>query len=172
AAGLQLAADVEAALEASGPAVIGAVINTIDDQLKRGTFADELRLEDLHVLVTLLDVARTHGRTVVISADHGHVLAQPDDGGTGAFQGGGTGGERWRVADRAPGENEVVLRGERVLLGGEAGVLAPFDDDFRYGAKAGGYHGGATPDEVLVPVAVFMPAGIDPPVGWEPTSQV
>ena len=44
-------------------------------------------------------------------------------------------------------------------------MLAPFDDDFRYGAKAGGYHGGATPEEVLVPVAVFMPAGIDPPAG-------
>ncbi|HUP68596.1 MAG TPA: BREX-2 system phosphatase PglZ [Acidimicrobiales bacterium] len=172
AAGSQLAADVETALGASGPTVVGVVINTIDDQLKRGTFADELRLEDLHALVTLLDTARTHGRTVVISADHGHVLAQPDDGGTGAFQGGGSGGERWREADREPKDNEVVLRGERVLLGGAAGVLAPFDDDFRYGAKAGGYHGGATPEEVLVPVAAFVPAGIDLPEGWEHGPQV
>ena len=73
------------------------------------------------------------------------------------------------MADRrsCAGEHEVLLRGDRVLLGGDAGILAPFDDDFRYGAKAGGYHGGATPEEVLVPVAVFIPAGIDPPAGWE-----
>lgn len=171
-AGSSLAAEVDAALGPGGPPVVGVVINTIDDQLKRGTFADELRLVDLHALVSLLEAARTHGRTVVISADHGHVLAQPDAGGAGAFQGGGTGGERWRVADRPPGPNEVVLRGERVRLGGEGGVLAPWDDDFRYGAKAGGYHGGATPEEVLVPVAVFTPAGIPAPSGWEHAAQV
>lgn len=172
AAGSSLSVDVDTALGAGGPAVVGVVINTIDDHLKRGTFTEALRLGDLHALVALLGAARTHGRAVVISADHGHVLAQPDDGGMGTFLGGGTGGERWRTADRAPGDNEVLLRGDRVLLGGEAGVLAPFDDDFRYGAKAGGYHGGATPEEVLVPVAVFMPAGIDPPAGWEHRSQV
>lgn len=171
-AGSSLSADVDTALGDGGPAVVGVVINTIDDHLKRGTFTEALQVGDLHALVALLGVARTHGRAVVISADHGHVLAQPDDGGMGTFQGGGTGGERWRTADRAPGDNEVVLRGDRVLLGGEAGVLAPFDDDFRYGAKAGGYHGGATPEEVLVPVAVFMPAGLDPPPGWEHRSQV
>jgi len=172
AAGSTLAIEVETALGPGGPPVVGVVINTIDDQLKRGTFGDELRLVDLHALVPLLDAARDHGRTVVISADHGHVLAQPEDGGTGAFQGGGTGGERWRVTDRPPNDNEVVLRGERVLLGGDAGVLAPWDDDFRYGAKAGGYHGGATPDEVLVPVAVFTPAGTPVPQGWDHTAQV
>jgi hypothetical protein len=171
AAGSTLATEVDTALGPHGPRVVGVVINTIDDQLKRGTFGDELRLVDLHALVALLDTARTHGRTVVISADHGHVLAQPDDGGTGTFQGGGTGGERWRVADRPPGDNEVLLRGERVLLGGDAGVLAPWDDDFRYGAKSGGYHGGATPDEVLVPVAVFVPAGVPTPPGWDHTAQ-
>jgi len=171
-AGSSLSAAVDRAVSASELAVVGVAINVIDDHLKRGTFTDELRLQDLHALVPLLDAARTHGRAIVFSADHGHVLAQPDDGGTGAFQGGGTGGERWRTADRPAGDNEVLLRGERVLLGGEAGVLAPFDDDFRYGAKAGGYHGGATPEEVLVPVAVFIPAGIDPPAGWEHRSQV
>lgn len=172
AAGVSLAPAVEAALGADGPAVVGVVINTIDDHLKRGTFAAELRLDDLGVIVALLDAARTQGRTVVITADHGHVLAQPGEGGTGTFLGGGSGGERWRDADRAPGDVEVVLRGERVVLGGDAGVLAPWDDDFRYGAKAGGYHGGATPEEVLVPVAVFQPAGLTPPTGWEPFTPV
>lgn len=166
-AGTALAPEVTAALAGSGPAVVGVVINTVDDHLKKGTFPDEVTLGDLTALVPLLDTARTHGRTVIVTADHGHVLAQPDDGGTGGFQGGGTGGERWRHADREPETAEVVLRGDRVVLGGNAGVLAPWDDDFRYGAKAGGYHGGATPEEVLVPVAVFGPAGLDPLPGWE-----
>ncbi len=173
AAGESLAAEVQHALGPDGPAVVGVVINTIDDQLRKGTFTDELRIDDLHALVSLLDAARNNGRVVVISADHGHVLAQPEDGGSGTFGGGaGDGGERWREANRPPKVTEVLLRGDRVLLGGAAGILAPWEDDFRYGAKAGGYHGGATPEEVLVPVAVYQPAGIPIPAGWEPFVEV
>jgi hypothetical protein len=167
AAGVALAPEVLEALGPTGPAVVGVVLNTIDDRLKRGVFTDELRIEDVSALVSLLDAARNGGRAVIVSADHGHVLAQPDDGGAGVFSGGGAGGERWRAADRPAADAEVLLRGDRVLLGGEAGILAPWEDDYRYGAKAGGYHGGATPEEVLVPVAVFLPAGIPVPIGWE-----
>lgn len=166
-AGKSLSVEVGKALGPEGPSVVGVVINTIDDNLKRGTFTEDLELENLHSLVSLLEAARTHGRVVVISADHGHVLAQPDDGGTGTFQGGGAGGERWREADRVPADTEVLLRGPRVKLGHDAGVLAPWEDDYRYGAKAGGYHGGATPEEVLVPLAAYLPAGMDPPKGWD-----
>lgn len=167
-AGESLSAEVIEALGPTGPAVVGVVINTIDDHLRKGTFADELRIADVGPLVSLLEAARNGGRVVVVSADHGHVLAQPDDGGSGMFSGGGDGGERWREADRAAADGEVLLHGERVLLGPMAGILAPWEDDYRYGAKAGGYHGGATPEEVLVPVAAFQPAGIAAPSGWEP----
>jgi len=173
AAGESLSAEVQHALGPDGPAVVGVVINTIDDQLRKGTFTDELRIDDLHALVSLLDAARNNGRVVVISADHGHVLAQPDDGGSGTFGGGGgDGGERWREAIRPPNETEVLLQGDRVRLGGDAGILAPWEDDFRYAAKAGGYHGGATPEEVLVPVAAYLPAGIPEPAGWETFTEV
>jgi PglZ domain len=167
AAGESLAAEVLAALGPEGRAVVGVVINTIDDQLRKGTFTEELRIDDVGALVPLLDAARNSGRAVIVSADHGHVLAQPGDGGSGVFSGGGDGGERWRVADRPAAEGEVLLRGDRVRLGGDAGILVPWEDDYRYGAKAGGYHGGATPEEVLVPVAVFLPAGTQEPTGWE-----
>jgi hypothetical protein len=170
-AGSSLSAALGDALSSNGPAVVGAVVNTIDDQLKRGNFTVSHKLDDLGAVPWLLDAARTHGRVLVVCADHGHVLSQPPDGGSGEYQGGGAGGERWREADRAPGDTEVVLCGTRVLLGGEAGVIAPWDDDFRYSAKAGGYHGGATPEEVLVPVAVFIPAGMEPPKGWDVWSE-
>ena len=47
-----------------------------------------------------------------------------------------------------------------------AGVRAPWHDDLRYSAKKGGYHGGATPDECLVPLSVFAPIGVELPSGW------
>lgn len=172
AAGESLSAEVLKALDGSGPKVVGVVINTIDDQLRKGTFADELRIEDLHALVSLLDVARNNGWAVVVSADHGHVLAQPDEAGSGMFDGGGgNGGERWREADRPPKEGEILLRGDRVQLGANRTILAPWEDDYRYAAKAGGYHGGASPAEVLVPVAAFLPAGIQVPQEWQSFSE-
>ena len=167
AAGESLSAEVLKALDGSGPRVVGVVINTIDDQLRKGTFTDELRIEDLHSLVSLLDAARNNGWAVVVGADHGHVLAQPDEGGSGTFDGdGGSGGERWREADHPAKDGEVLLKGERVRLGSGGSILAPWEDDYRYAAKAGGYHGGASPAEVLVPVAAFLPAGIQIPAGW------
>lgn len=171
AAGSALAPQVQDALGPDGPRFVAIVVNTIDDDLRKGTFTEELRLGDLAAVTSVLEAARNAGRVVVISADHGHVLAHPDDGGKGAFQAGGTGGERWREADRDPNETEVVLRGPRVLRGGDAGILAPWEDDYRYGAKAGGYHGGATPEEVLVPLAVFLPAGLALPSGWDVLAQ-
>ena len=72
------------------------------------------------------DAARTQGRAVVMSADHGHVLAQPDDGGTGTFQGGGDGGERWRTADRRAGDRRGAAAGRPGPARRRAGVLAPW----------------------------------------------
>lgn len=157
---------VGAALTASGPRVVAAVVNTIDDDLSRGTFTSEYRIEDLGPLPALLRAATAAGRTVIITADHGHVLGVGLDG-KGDVARSGEGGDRWRVADRSPSDDEVLLRGPRVLLGDERGVLAPWHDDLRYSAKHGGYHGGATPDECIVPLSVFAPAGVDLPNGWD-----
>ena len=166
-AGTGLPTPVVQALGAEGPRVVAAVINTIDDELSRGTYTREYRIENLDALQGLLQAATDAGRTVIVTADHGHVLGVGLDG-AGNVAIGGEGGERWRVADREPTADEVLLRGPRVLAGGDHGVLAPWHDDLRYSAKHGGYHGGATPDEALVPLAVFCPFGVDLPPGWEP----
>jgi len=132
--------------------VVGVVVNAVDDHLARG---QQLRvgwdLVSLRPLSWLLDAAAEAGRVVVLTADHGHVL----DGGRSRYRPlGGVGGERWRTAPPPAGDGEVEIAGPRVLLGGGR-VILPADDRLRYGVPKHGYHGGATPEEVLVPVEVL-----------------
>lgn len=169
--GIGLPQPVKDALSSSGPRVVAAVVNTIDDELARGTFNPQYRLENLGPLTSLLRAAVDAERLVIITADHGHVLGIGLDG-QGQVGAGSEGGERWRVADRKPEPGEVLLRGPRVLCGDDRGVLAPWHDDLRYSAKHGGYHGGATPDECIVPLSVFAPIGVDLPKGWDLIAQV
>lgn len=167
--GQGLPAEVLAALGAAGPRLVGAVVNTIDDELSRGDFTREYAIEHLGPLQGLLRAAADAGRYVIITADHGHVLGVGLDG-RGDARRGGEGGDRWRDADRDLDDDEVLLRGPRVLRGDDRGVIAPAQDDLRYSAKHGGYHGGATPEECVVPLSVFRPPGVDAPPGWEPVS--
>ena len=132
--------------------VVGVVVNAVDDHLARG---HQLRvgwdLASLRPLSWLLDAAAEAGRVVVLTADHGHVL----DAGRSRYRPlNGDGGERWRPTPPPPGDGEIEIAGPRVLLGGGRVVL-PTDDRLRYGISKHGYHGGATPEEVLVPVEVL-----------------
>jgi hypothetical protein len=128
-------------------------------------------LHSLRPLSWLLDAAAEAGRLVVLTADHGHVV----DGGIGVSRPlrGADGGERWRVSPPPPGAGEVEIAGPRVLAG-DGRVVMAFDERLYFGAKKHGYHGGAVPQEVLVPVVVLarqLPAGwrwapLNPPVWW------
>ena len=159
--GVALPAAVHTAITDPAQRVVGVVVNAIDDHLGG---ANQLHigwdLDSLPALGWLLDAAAEAGRTVIITADHGHVL----DAGAGSFRrsGGGT-GERWRVAPPEPDDREVVVSGPRVLLGNGT-IVAPVDEHLRYGEAKNGYHGGVTPQEVLVPIAVFARTV---PAGWE-----
>jgi hypothetical protein len=68
---------------------------------------------------------------------------------------GGARGDRWRGTG-AVRDGEVDMRGGRVRAdaGGQAVVMA-WSERIRYGAKGAGYHGGASPQEVVVPIAVL-----------------
>lgn len=150
---------LEALDPASGPAVVGVVINAIDDHLLKG---DQVRVDwNADTVSPLASVLREGaGRTVVLTADHGHVL----EGGTTARV--GDRGERWRTLAAGPVlDDEIELAGPRVVLGG-GHVVAPWADDVRYSAsKRHGYHGGASPREVVVPLAVLTRASAAP-AGW------
>ena len=149
--GTALADEVRATVSDPDQRVVGVVVNSVDDHLARG---DQVRvswnLETLRPLTWLLDAAAEAGRVVVLTADHGHVL-HPEDAESRPLPGGG---ERWRDASTPPGDGEIEIAGPRVLLG-DGRVVLPSTDRLRYGGYKHGYHGGATPEEVLVPVEVL-----------------
>ncbi|MFK5635993.1 BREX-2 system phosphatase PglZ [Ornithinimicrobium sp. LYQ103] len=159
--GFAVADDVALAIADTSHELVTCVLNTIDDALDRSDPAGTVWTADaVKHLRPLLDRALAAGRTVVLTADHGHVVErrrgrqQPSkDASSG----------RSRPADVAAGEGEVLVSGPRVLKHGGTAVL-PFDERLRYGPLKAGYHGGASPAEVVVPVVVLVP-GPDVPEG-------
>jgi hypothetical protein len=155
-----LAETVREAIRARDQKVVGVVYNAVDDHLSG---SDQLHqtwtVDDLRLLGPLLHEARLAGRALLITADHGHVL---EDGTT---QRGREENARWRSGSKAA-EGEVELSGGRVLApGGAEPVILPWSEGIRYAGKRNGYHGGATPQEVLVPLTVLLPAAQDAS-GW------
>jgi len=143
-----------------GPPAVGVVINTVDDHLLKG---QQIRVDwTVGAMGPLAAVLRAaSGRTVVLTADHGHITTPTT---ARVVEGAG---ERWRPAEdgRPAHDDEVALRGPRVLAG-DGTVIAPWTNDIRYSAGARhGYHGGASPMEVIVPVAVLVHDDHDVP-GW------
>lgn len=134
--------------------IVGLVINAIDDELsgavqRRGRWT----LRDIPLLDAVLSAARDAGRAVVLLSDHGHV---PERAQTQRTPGGAGSGDRHRSATGAPpGAGEVLADGPRVLASTGRVVLA-VDPHIRYtGASKPGYHGGASPEELVAPIAVL-----------------
>ena len=154
---------VRDAVRARDQKVVGVVYNAVDDHLSG---SDQLHLswsvDDLRLLRPLLHEARLAGRAIVITADHGHVL---DEGTT---QRSHEEGDRWRRSAGPVAADEVELVGGRVIApGGLDRVVLPWSEGVRYAGKKNGYHGGATPQEVLVPLVVLAPTA-QPVSGWVP----
>ena len=159
--GPELSASVRDAIADRHQRVVGVVHNAVDAQLAG---SDQIEMtwsaEGLRQVAAILRLACDAGRVVVVTGDHGHVV---EDGTT--LSSGGV-GDRWRAAGPT-GEGEVALNGGRVLSpDGAHAVVAAWSERLRYAARRSGYHGGASPQEVLVPVAV-LGAGEAPP-GWDP----
>ncbi|KAF2776806.1 BREX-2 system phosphatase PglZ [Streptomyces sp. OM5714] len=163
-AGHFLAQELASAL--ASDAVVGVVLNTIDDALDSGQQGQRTvwSLGDITYLRELLAAARSYARPVVLVADHGHVIDRGRGRVTPAADGGGS--ARWRP-DTDAGDGEVVLSGPRVLEGGGT-VTVPWHEDIRYAARRAGYHGGASLAEVTVPVLVLLPSKELAPRDWEP----
>ncbi|MPY94612.1 MAG: BREX-2 system phosphatase PglZ [Acidimicrobiia bacterium] len=158
--------DVLAAVEDEKRRVVGVVINNIDERLKDVAQPPSgWGLDELDPLRWLLDAARRAGRAVVLTADHGHLLERA----TRQLPAPGSGGDRWRPTFEGAraGEDEITVTGPRVVAPGGSAVL-PWAEDVRYAAKHNGYHGGLTPQELFVPLAVLAAEDLLP--GWEPVA--
>jgi len=134
---------------------VGVVINEIDDALSGGLLPDRrFRVAEIGPLMRVLEAAFDAGRVCIVTADHGHLVDYE-----GKYRSSEGRAERWRPATSAAEEGEILLSGRRVLAG-DGKVVAPWTERVRYTTgRSAGYHGGATPQEMLVPVAVLVPRG-------------
>jgi hypothetical protein len=151
--------------------VVAAVVNAVDDLLSKG---DQIslpwKLDHLHVLGRLLDAAQAAGRLVILTSDHGHILDYQSELGAGGEA------DRYRCTGGAPRNGELEVTGPRVGSFAEGRFIAPWSERIRYTSRKAGYHGGLSPQEVLVPVAMFtreefhmkglVPAQMSQPSWW------
>lgn len=143
--------------------LVAVVINTIDDALGPGREGLEpgWRVAQVGPLQTLLDYARAHGRSVVITSDHGHVLDQGSTMRT--VESPNSARHRTDAAPAADGE--VTLAGPRVVAEQQR-VVALWDPALRYLPRRAGYHGGASLAEMTVPVLAFRHSDTEAPRRW------
>jgi hypothetical protein len=146
--------------------VVAVVLNAIDDHLDSGKQVDfAWRKNTIRPLKDLLRQASEAGRLVILTSDHGHVLdfgtkllpSPKDDR-----------GDRFRAPTGEAEEGELEFEGSRVFKAtGRAKIVLPWSDQIRYGKDKRGYHGGANPQEMVVPMAILADTRTTPPEGWE-----
>ncbi|MBT2488665.1 BREX-2 system phosphatase PglZ [Streptomyces sp. ISL-96] len=160
--GHRLAEELATAL--ASDAVVGVVLNTIDDALDHGQQGErtQWRINDITFLRELLAAAKGYGRPVLLVADHGHVLERGANAGPARMSGAES--SRWRTG--TAGDGEIELSGPRVLEGGGT-IITPWREDIRYTPRKAGYHGGASLAEVTVPLLVLLPALEALPNRWQ-----
>lgn len=167
-----LAADIRKEIGSAHRKIVGVVVNAVDDHLLKGEQIDtRWSRDEIKVLPVLLHEAKMAGRTVILLSDHGHIL---DCNAKGKQY---EGGERWRFDETNVSEGELKISGERVVIPETRKLIAPWTEKIRYGIKKNGYHGGVSPQEMVIPIAVLnssnaFPAGwseapVDSPTWWD-----
>jgi hypothetical protein len=169
-----LAEPVREALRDPDQQVVAVVLNVFDDSLAKSDQAlPSWTLDRIRLLEPILFEARVAGRLLVLASDHGHVLE------TGSIHLDGGDEERWRPYSGPVAPEEIVLAGPRILAAaGMERIVVPWSERVRYVRRKAGYHGGASPQEMLLPVAVLAPwdqqvegwtvAAERPPRWWSP----
>jgi hypothetical protein len=167
AGGSSLAAELRREIASPKRRVVAAIVNAVDDHLLKGEqVAVPWTLRHIPVLSHLLAAAMESGRLVIITSDHGHVLDRQT-----SYRP-STAGERFRSYEGKVESDEIRMAGSRVVLP-EGKLIAPWSEKVRYGGKRNGYHGGASPQECVIPVVVLgwpssMPEGYEALPAYEP----
>ncbi|HAI12820.1 MAG TPA: BREX-2 system phosphatase PglZ [Phycisphaerales bacterium] len=170
-----LASDIRQALSDKKQQVVGVVINAVDDHLDKGDQIDAVwTMQHIRVLEPILSEAAEASRLVVLLSDHGHILDRQTHGLDAQD------GLRWRRPNGSPiNQGEIEISSPRAVLEGGR-IIVPWSEKLRYGPKKNGYHGGATPQEMLIPISILWPElqvpedlvelPVDLPMWWiEPT---
>jgi hypothetical protein len=156
--------EVRNTVNSSEHRLVGVVINAIDDNLKQGDqIAIAWNLDNLPVLSMLLHEAEKLQRSVVILSDHGHIIEHYSEYQAKVLQG-QIGGERWHTDDKNVTDGELLIKGDRVLIPDSHQVVVPWSEKLRYSRTANGHHGGANPQEVVIPIAILRSS--NPPENW------
>jgi hypothetical protein len=147
-----VAEDLSRAVLSQNQRVVGVVLNAIDDRLASAQqIRDNWSVNRIGPLGSLLKLARDSGRVVILASDHGHVWHRPD-----ARIISSETGSRWRPNDGAVQEGELVVSGSRVRDGRDGNaVIVPWSETIHYGRQQNGYHGGATPQEMVCPLVIL-----------------
>src|SRR5664279_2329557 len=155
--GFDVSDDVGAAIDdITGTRLVACVLNTVDDALDRSDpGGTDWTVEAIKHLSPLLERARTAGRVIVLTSDHGHIVERREGMQRSYPE---VSSNRSRPADPGPGADEVLVDGRRVVKHGGRAVLA-VNERLRYGPLKAGYHGGASPAEVIVPV-LYLVSGV------------
>lgn len=171
--GADLGTDLGAALDREGrdTAVVGVVLNTVDDSLAKGVQGARVHLgvDDIGWLRALLQRAALAERIVVFVSDHGHVLDRGELTGLRSVPGAAA---RWRPTGTSSVVGaEVRVSGPRVLTDDHSGVFAA-TPALRYGKRCHGYHGGVALAEITVPLLAFVTSRAHVPRGWSLAGRV
>jgi hypothetical protein len=156
-----LSAAVRREIGSSHRRIVGVVINAVDDHLLKGQQLDiRWSRDEIKAFSSLLYEAIVAGRVVVLVSDHGHILDH------GTHMGPVEASERWRPAEGPVTDEELLIEGSRVQLAEDHRLIAPWSEKLRYSNGAGnGYHGGLTPQEMVIPITVLN-ASHHPLPGW------
>lgn len=147
-----LSEDLRKAILEPRTRIVGVVINAIDDRLGSAQqVRDDWTIDRISVLGSILQLASDSGRVVIFASDHGHVWHRPD-----ARLYSGDAGTRWRSSSGPLQEGELVATGQRVRDEADKNaVIVPWSEAVYYGRQQNGYHGGATPQEMICPLVIL-----------------
>jgi hypothetical protein len=132
--------------------IVGVVINAIDDRLSSAQqIRDDWTINRISPLATLLKRARDADRVVILASDHGHVWHRPDSRMLSSEV-----GSRWRPNTGDLVDEEIVISGSRVRDDADQNsVIVPWAETIYYKRQHNGYHGGATPQEMVAPLVIL-----------------
>jgi hypothetical protein len=145
--------DLSKAILSTNNKIVGVVINAIDDRLSSAQqVREQWTINRISPLGAILKLARDSGRVVILASDHGHVWHRPE-----AKLCDGDSGSRWRSHNGEAIDGEIAISGSRVREeNGSRTVIVPWVETIYYGRQQNGYHGGATPQEMVSPLVILM----------------